>query len=295
MPITSSVGSGGVNRRADVMRVQDYLNIARQQNRLPPIAVDGIVGPETVGAITAFQNRNTRVVDGRIDPLGPTIAVLERSVATIVEANLRKEMLQVLDDLDQQLARKGYRLPNRLDAKFQSIRQYVRSFRAGPSIATGNVSTLQLAFFPATSRPAIVFTAAPALAAGAAAEALMLALLATMALLVLIMLMPHISRSVEEILRKIQVLMAQLLDTVNEAVEGIEDLIRRNARAGMRCSAEIIAFRELTRQLTDALTSPRPVDPVAQQQQVIRTSNLFKQWQQALQALLSCLISAGAT
>jgi len=292
------VGSGGVNRRADVMRVQDYLNIARRQDRLPPIAVDGIVGSETIGAISAFQRRNTRVVDGRIDPGGPTAIALERIVATVVETNLRKDMLQVLDDLDQQLARKGYRLPTRLQAKFQSIRQYVSSFRTGPSIATGNVSSLQLAFFPATSRPVIVLAAAPALpalAAGAAAEALMLALLATIALLVLIMLMPHISRSVEEILRKIQVLMAQLLDTVNEAVEGIEDLIRRNARAGMRCSAEIIAFRELTRQLTDALTSPRPVDPVAQQQQVIRTSNLFKQWQQALQALLNCLISAGAT
>jgi peptidoglycan hydrolase-like protein with peptidoglycan-binding domain len=107
MPITSSVGSGGVNRHADVRRVQDYLNVARSQDGLPPIAVDGIVGPETIGAITAFQRGNTRVIDGRVDPHGPTIATLERIVATVVETNLRKDMLQVLDDLDEQLARKG--------------------------------------------------------------------------------------------------------------------------------------------------------------------------------------------
>lgn len=297
MPITSSVGSGGFNRRADVTRVQEYLNIARQQDALPPIAVDGIVGPETIGAITAFQRLNTRVVDGRIDPHGPTIAALERSVATVVEADLRRNMLQVLNDLDQQLAGKGYRLPNRLHAMLQSIRQHISGFRAGPSIAPGNVSTLRLAFFPATSRPVIVFAAAPAVAVGAAAaaEALMLALLATMALLVLIMLMPHISRSVEEIMRQIQVLMAKLLDAVNEAVAGVEDLVRRHPRAGMLCSAELIAFRELTRQVTEALTSPRPADPIARQQQVIRTGNLFKQWQLALGALLACLVRAGAT
>jgi len=298
MPITLSVGSGGVNRRDDVVRVQEYLNFARRQDWLREIAVDGLVGPETTGAIIAFQRRRTRVVDGRVDPGGPTITELERIVVAVVEASLRRDMLQILDDLDQQLSRKGYRLPTSLEVKLQSVRQFVNGFRTGPYAATGGTPSLQLAFFSVTSRPTIVLAAAPAAAAAgaaAAAEALMMALLATIALLVIIMLMPHISRTVEEILRKIQVLMAGILDAVNEAVEGIEDLIRRNPKAGMRCSAEVIAFRELTRQLTDALTSPRPADPVAQQQQVNRASNLFKKWQEALRSLLDCLMSAGAT
>ncbi len=299
MSITSSVGSGGVNRRDDVVRVQEYLNVARRQERLPPIAVDGLVGPETIGAITAFQRTHTGIVDGRADPRGPTIIELERIVVPTVEARLRRDMLQILDDLDHQLGRRGHRLPAALQAKLHAIRQSVSSLRAGPHAAMEETPSLQPAFFSGTARPAIVLAAAPAAAgaavAAAAVEAMMLALLATIALLVIIMLLPHVSRTIEEILRKIQVLMAQLLDAVNEAVEGIEDLIRRNPRAGMRCSGAVTAFRQLTRQLIDALTSPRPADPVAQQQQIIRTSNLAKEWQRALQALLDCLLSAGAT
>jgi outer membrane protein OmpA-like peptidoglycan-associated protein len=153
------------------------------------------------------------------------------------------------------------------------------------------------AFFSATPRPTFVLAAAPAVATApiAAAEALIAALLATVALLVIIQLMPHISRSVEDILRRIQVLMAKMLDSVNQAVEGIEDLIRKNTRAGMRCSAEVIAFRELTRQLINELTSPRPADPIAQQQRVFRIANVAQKWREAMQALLECLISAGAT
>lgn len=78
MPIRYSVGSGGHNVRGDVFYVQFLLCDCRCRMLLPPITVDGIVGPETIGAIGAIQKQYSLTVDGRVDPKGPTIAVLEK-------------------------------------------------------------------------------------------------------------------------------------------------------------------------------------------------------------------------
>jgi hypothetical protein len=82
MSIRSSVGSGGVNQFADVKLVQQLLN----GQKVPaytygPIAVDGLIGPQTIGAITHYQKVVVRLPlpDGRVDPGGPTIATLERN------------------------------------------------------------------------------------------------------------------------------------------------------------------------------------------------------------------------
>jgi peptidoglycan hydrolase-like protein with peptidoglycan-binding domain len=53
--ISASVGEGGRNLPDDTRTVQGLLNTARQNDGLTAIAVDGLVGPETVGAIRAFQ------------------------------------------------------------------------------------------------------------------------------------------------------------------------------------------------------------------------------------------------
>ncbi len=77
MAITSSVGVGGKNVAGDVMYVQLLLNDARMRSGLPPIAIDGLTGPETESAIRAFQALFTPSRDGRVDPNGPTISALE--------------------------------------------------------------------------------------------------------------------------------------------------------------------------------------------------------------------------
>lgn len=76
--IRGSVGAGGVNRRDDVRVVQMALNavVAAAAGPTPPLAVDGYVGPKTIGAIRRFQTMWTRVVDGRVDPRGPTLRAL---------------------------------------------------------------------------------------------------------------------------------------------------------------------------------------------------------------------------
>lgn len=81
MGIQSSVGANGVNRSDDTRYIQQLLN------RQPPgqysfgqIAVDGLVGPQTIGAITNFQKNvvGMSYPDGRVDPGYQTIACLEK-------------------------------------------------------------------------------------------------------------------------------------------------------------------------------------------------------------------------
>jgi peptidoglycan hydrolase-like protein with peptidoglycan-binding domain len=74
-----SVGQGGRNALPqDVMTVQYLLNCvpSGRGGPAPELAVDGIAGPKTLAAIRAFQQRHMTSPDGRIDPGGPTLALL---------------------------------------------------------------------------------------------------------------------------------------------------------------------------------------------------------------------------
>src|SRR5215470_18182997 len=76
--IGASVGIGGKNKADDVRTVQDLLNgvPAASGGPLLPLAVDGLIGPKTIGAIQRFQKAQFGWADGRVDPGGPTITRL---------------------------------------------------------------------------------------------------------------------------------------------------------------------------------------------------------------------------
>jgi Putative peptidoglycan binding domain len=74
--IKASVGAGGINAHNDVLTVQQLLNGVAPDDSgpLPLLAEDGIIGPLTNGAIRKFQQgQHLQVIDGRIDPNGPTL------------------------------------------------------------------------------------------------------------------------------------------------------------------------------------------------------------------------------
>ncbi len=77
----ASVGRGAKNLPADVTIVQSMLNSLPETlgGPRPSLVVDGRVGPMTIAAIVrAQQALRRRIVDGRIDPNGPTIIALGR-------------------------------------------------------------------------------------------------------------------------------------------------------------------------------------------------------------------------
>lgn len=55
-------------QRAFVQELQQYLRvISFSDNRVPPIAVDGVFGPETTRAVEAFQSAYRMPVTGKVD------------------------------------------------------------------------------------------------------------------------------------------------------------------------------------------------------------------------------------
>lgn len=78
--ISASVGSGGVNRKADSMTVQELLNEvpAVQGGPSPQLVVDGLPWAKTIAAIRNFQKvqLHFKWPDGRVDPNRKTLAKL---------------------------------------------------------------------------------------------------------------------------------------------------------------------------------------------------------------------------
>ncbi|HVZ07761.1 glycoside hydrolase family 19 protein [Rhodopila sp.] len=88
MAITGSVGANGANARADAVVIQVALNLVRQPGD-PPLAVDGSVGPGTIGAIRQFQANvmQAGTPDGRVDPGGQTLAALRRRLPPFITSH----------------------------------------------------------------------------------------------------------------------------------------------------------------------------------------------------------------
>ena len=96
--ITASVGKNGVNIKSDIKIVQKLLNnhikTIQPIDIQMPLKVDGIIGKNTINAITVFQKKvaNMANPDGRVDPRGQTIRKLRSSS----ERNIPIEIQQTL-------------------------------------------------------------------------------------------------------------------------------------------------------------------------------------------------------
>lgn len=84
--LAGSVGLGGKNLKADVIRIQDTLNAIPAAEGTPArlLSLDGIAGPKTCEAIRQFQLKHFgfRGADGRVDPGGQSERRLGELLAT---------------------------------------------------------------------------------------------------------------------------------------------------------------------------------------------------------------------
>lgn len=297
MPISASVGKGGINLMTDVRRIQEALNIARRLEHLTSIKVDRLVGPETISAILDFQRGHTKVADGRIDPHGPTLRELEKVITAEVESTIRAALILIFEGLSRELQARQTKIPQSIQIGIEEIKSSILTLKGGYA-----PPDIQFAvYYPQQQRPTFLLAAAVAaapavaVAAAAAAETAILLLLAMIAMLIIIQSAPMMSRAIEDLLRKIQILMAEMLDEVKDAIKGVEDLVKRNSKAGMRCSAALILFRKLSNQLIDLLTEPRPTDQLGRKRFEKQIGDLFEKWKKATIDLFECLLSHDAT
>lgn len=79
--ISASVGRGGVNKREDVLVVQNLLNQVPADEGGPSVALveDGLIGNKTINAIQNYQAYIGITQDGLISPNGPTFKALSAS------------------------------------------------------------------------------------------------------------------------------------------------------------------------------------------------------------------------
>lgn len=132
--IANTVGSRGVNRISDVFRVQLLLNVWRNSVRLPEITEDGLVGPETLEAINAFQKAKTGWVDGRIDPNGRTLRALREHAYPCLNEALAFIMIGIATTYTPIIYNSNYDIENKLNLpvseknllKIYSFRQHRR-------------------------------------------------------------------------------------------------------------------------------------------------------------------------
>jgi peptidoglycan hydrolase-like protein with peptidoglycan-binding domain len=129
-PITSAVGNGGFNNTADVKLVQMLLNNWLRKANKQPLKVDGIIGPKTIKEITDYQRSFGGVIDGRIDPNGPTIKTL---------VSLQIELLQqgVSTPIIEMAKRRLYQNPHQFISSAQGLdiaavlNEYFQSVKRG--------------------------------------------------------------------------------------------------------------------------------------------------------------------
>ena len=89
--ISGSVGKGGKNKPADVIAVQELLNGFAKKCGFKKLDVDGLIGPKTNTAISAFQKNSLGMArpDGRVDPGGNSMKSLAMGPKK-VEAEAKK-------------------------------------------------------------------------------------------------------------------------------------------------------------------------------------------------------------
>ncbi len=105
-----SVGEGGQNLPEDVRDVQKLINRSIALIGLPPLALDGVAGPLTLAAITAFQLVHGGVGDGTMriavgdEPVLPGPEPVELSQGQADGATIAEACKAARDDCKAQAA-----------------------------------------------------------------------------------------------------------------------------------------------------------------------------------------------
>jgi putative chitinase len=149
MCISKSVGRNGVNDNDDVKTVQILLNLNIDKLiPLPPLAEDGLIGSQTIGAIEEFQRRVVRMAapEGLVDPGSTTLQRLQQGVANqFSEALLHGIMIHATpanitrycNALRQKMTENGINTPLRMAHFLAQIAHESGELRYSEEIASG--------------------------------------------------------------------------------------------------------------------------------------------------------------
>jgi hypothetical protein len=282
MPLSGSVGNGGTNRSPDVRIVQVVLNEWRAQNGFRPIAVDGMSGPETISAISAFQDKVTKIVDGRIDPNGPSWRALVAAHNEMVRSFIVIHSKKILDYLDENIRKSSTKLPQHIGSGLASIRADIMAL--GPPV-------IQLRRETSSRGRVLGFAAPPPVIGLVIADDVVILIIAIFVLLIMwsiIIAKP----ALEELVRQLLILMSKIKKFIEDTIEAIKDIARNNIRQFQKCKGLFDQLIALAAQILvdlEAIKHIPPGDELGRRRAVEALATKLQRFQNLLAAFFLCM------
>lgn len=254
-----------------------------------PLAIDGLIGPATNGAILRFQQQNSGLPrDGRIDPGGPTFTRIDE-----VCGNLYATLMQV-----QGILVLVSPAPPGTPVDVISLLEDIRGdFSAlAPVTQAEGARNFEdpvpnLIAHSVRVRSALLGAAAPAVP-------LIIVMIFILAMLVIIISNPIWQRAAKETVKGLKDRMRLLSQKIRDAVQAIVDAIE-NVIGGTRCAevcaTEVSKVKDLQRQINELLDimPANDNDPVAMKQLQFQLARLLDQIVAAQADVADCLARNG--
>jgi hypothetical protein len=246
--------------------------------------VDGIVGPETIDAITTFQEQHPPLTaDGRIDPGGPTFTKLDEVSTNLYGTIAQEQAFPIL------IAPTPPDAPPDVAALFDDIRQDFSAL--APAETVGGASR-----FPNPVPPYLTQAARVRLAVLGMAEAVpvVLVLILILALLVVLTSNPIWQRAAKDMIKGLRDRMRLLSQKIRDAIQAIIDALEgpiAESECAEVCAPEMHKLKDLQRQ-TDELLDPKPAndhDPDAMQALQVQLARLHEEFLKAQVDVIDCL------
>jgi len=283
--LSASVGQGGVNNPDDTKAVQRLLGDLQIAAGEDPLAVDGLVGPQTIGAILAFQQQNPGLTrDGRIDPEGPTLSLLDQVCSELYATIAQEQGSAILSatPILPQTPPTVISLFNDVSESFSALRPDAPAAGADRFASPVPNINAQIGRFRSTLLGAVQ------------AVPLIIVLLMILALLVVITSNPVWQRAARDFVKglknRMRLLSQKIRDAVQDIVDAIDSVIGGTACAEV-CEAEVNAVKDLQRQINELLDRmpANDNDPDALKQLQFQLARLMDQIIAAQGAVVDCL------
>jgi uncharacterized coiled-coil protein SlyX len=286
--LSASVGQGGTNITDDVKVVQRLLGDLQIAAGLVPLDDDGVVGPLTIAAISAFQEQEAGLPDdGRIDPGGPTFTRVDEVCADLYATIIQFQGLPVLAEPMPPGT------PPDIATLFDDIRaDFAALVPTEPVAGAENFEDEVPQSFVAAAnvRSALLGTAQ--------AIPLILVLIFILALLIVMTSNPIWQRAAKQTIQglkdRLRLLSEKIRDAVQQIIDSIEEVIGGTACAEA-CAEEVNKIKDLQRQLNDLLDRmpANDNDPQAMKELRFQIIRLHEQILAAYQDVVDCLQQHG--
>jgi peptidoglycan hydrolase-like protein with peptidoglycan-binding domain len=287
--LSASVGQDATNDPDDVKTIQRLLGDLQIASGAGPIDVDGLASPETVTAITDFQQNQGLDATGVIEPDDSTCSQLDQVCADLYAAIVQQWAAIALSEPAPDSATQD--IIDLLD----EIRNDFTTIAPNEPVDGADEFPTPLSDFNA--QIASVSAAAPLLGV-AQVVPVIIVLFIILAFLIVLTSNPFWQRAAREMIRGLKdrslLLSQKIRDAIRILVQQIDNILGGTACAEL-CANEINTVKDLEQQINDLMNRipENDNDPDALEQLKSQLRDLYRQFLDAHQAVINCVEQNG--